>query len=189
MIAFVITGPSGAGKGTILREVLKHDLDLRVSVSHTTRSPRPDEIDGREYHFVSREKFISMIGDGAFLEYATYNGNMYGTSYEAFRSALNSGGRVILEIECEGAEQVRKRLSSVATVVSIFIRTELGILRERLQKRGTDSLRVIDERIKLAGVELRREKEFDYIVDNDKTVECAADAVLSVIRSRSELAA
>jgi len=190
MIAFVITGPSGSGKGTILRELRKLEPRLRVSVSHTTRSPRPGEVNGREYHFVSRDKFISMMGDGAFLEYATYGGNLYGTSYEAFRRALDEWGKVILEIECEGADQVRKRFSGDATtVVTIFIRTSLEQLRERLVKRGADSPVEIEKRLKMAVLELERQKEFDYIVDNDLNVGDAVVAVRSVIQHRAALAA
>lgn len=189
-MAFVITGPSGSGKGTILREVLKAERDLKVCVSHTTRTPRAGEVDGREYHFVSRDQFISMIGDGAFLEYATYGGNFYGTSYEAFRTALNEGGKVILEIECEGAQQVRKRFSGeTVSVISIFIRTSLDELRNRLVKRGADSPVVIEERLKIASLELERQGEFDYIVDNDLHVGAAVVAVLSVIRHRTSIAA
>lgn len=188
MIAFVITGPSGAGKGTILRELLKLESGLRVSVSHTTRSPRPGEVDGRDYHFVSREQFDSMVKNGAFLEHAPYGGYLYGTSQEAFQTALDAGGKVILEIECEGAQQVRTRfLGEKTVVVSIFIKTSPEQLRARLVKRGADSPAAIEERLEIAALELPRQREFDYIVDNDLPVDHAVKAVLSIIRSRLAL--
>jgi guanylate kinase len=161
---FVVAAPSGAGKSSLVRELLGRDDGLRLSVSHTTRPPRPGEEDGREYHFVSRARFEEMRLADEFLESAEVYGNGYATSSAWIRSQLQAGEDVILEIDWQGARQVR---SLFPECVSIFILPpSLATLRERLEGRGTDSREVIERRLAAAREDLSHVDEFEYVIIN-----------------------
>lgn len=178
---FVISAPSGAGKTSLVAEMLHADQKLGVSVSHTTRPMREGEKDGINYHFVSRDEFEAMIGAGDFLEHADVFGNYYGTSHVWVRKMLASGRDVILEIDWQGAEQVRRL---VPECVSVFIVPPSSeVLRERLVGRGTDSPEVVERRLSEAREECRHIGEFDYLIVNDDFQEALAD-LLAIAHSQ-----
>jgi guanylate kinase len=156
----VVTGPSGVGKGTLIRALCREFPDLRLSVSATTRPPRSGEQDGLDYHFLGAEEFEKRVQDGDFLEHATYAGNRYGTLREEVEK-----GPVVLEIEVQGARQVREALPSA---VQVFIAPPSNdVLRERLIGRGTDSPETIRARLAEAEDELRAKDEFHHVIVND----------------------
>ncbi|MDD4076798.1 MAG: guanylate kinase [Bacilli bacterium] len=177
----VLSGPSGVGKGTVRSALFKMEgHDLVYSVSMTTRGPRVGEIHGKEYYFVTREEFERNIRDGKMLEYAEFVGNYYGTPLAGVQEHLAAGREVVLEIEVQGAEQVRAKMPDA---VLIFIAPpSLAALYKRLLIRGTESEEHIRQRIEKAKREINMAYEYDYIVVND-TVENAADKVLAIIRS------
>jgi guanylate kinase len=177
---FVITGPSGVGKGTLIRELLKEVPDLELSVSATTRAPREGEVDGRDYHFLTPEQFDRRKDENDFLEFASYSGNRYGTLRSEVERRLEGGNSVVLEIEVQGAQQIRQiDLDSV----QIFIAPpDPEVLRERLAGRGTDSLEAIDSRLKVAEQELAAQGDFDYCVVNGE-VRRAAEELIGIVRS------
>ncbi|WP_456380835.1 guanylate kinase [Thiolapillus sp.] len=177
---FIISAPSGAGKTSLLRELLKVDNGLVLSVSHTTRSPRPGEQDGVHYHFVTVEEFMSLAGEGAFLEQAQVFDNYYGTSQAGVESQLRAGLDVVLEIDWQGARQVRKAFPDA---ISIFvIPPSIAALRERLGNRGQDDEETIERRMKDARNELSHYAEYDYLVVNDR-FEDALDDLACIVRS------
>lgn len=172
---FVITGPSGVGKGTLIKRLLAACPNLELSISATTREPREGEVDGRDYHFLSREEFDERIDAGDFLEFATYSGNRYGTLRSEVEKRLDAGHSVVLEIEVQGAQQVR---ATAADSVQIFIEPpDPAVLRERLAGRGTDSAEAIDNRLKTAEIELASRDDFDHQVVNDDLDRAAAELV------------
>ncbi|MBN7768499.1 guanylate kinase [Marinobacter daepoensis] len=178
---FVISAPSGAGKTSLVAEMLRQDGRLGVSVSHTTRGMRDGERDGVNYHFVSRDSFESMIAAGDFLEHAEVFGNYYGTSQTWVRETLSQGQDVILEIDWQGAEQVRRLIPEC---VSIFIvPPSAEILRERLVGRGTDAPEVIERRLSEAEEECRHAVAFDYLVVND-VFATAQEDLLAIVRAQ-----
>ncbi|MFO8140738.1 MAG: guanylate kinase [Marinobacter sp.] len=178
---FVISAPSGAGKTSLVSEMLRQDSQLGVSVSHTTRSMREGEQDGVNYHFVDRSEFEAMIGRGDFLEHADVFGNYYGTSQVWVRDTLAKGQDVILEIDWQGAEQVRRLIPEC---LSIFIvPPSAEALRQRLVGRGTDAPDVVERRLSEAEEECRHAVEFDYLVVNDDFDVALAD-LLAIVRSR-----
>jgi guanylate kinase len=162
---FVITGPSGVGKGTLIATLLERVPGLELSVSATTREPRAGEVDGRDYHFLSREEFDRRIEAKDFLEFATYSGNRYGTLRSEVERRLSAGHSVVLEIEVQGAQQVR---AAKPESVQIFIAPpDPSDLRSRLEHRGTDSAEAIDSRLDTAEIELAAQGDFDHRVVND----------------------
>lgn len=177
---FVITGPSGVGKGTLIRELLQRVPDLELSVSATTRAPREGELDGRDYHFLTPEEFEQRIEENDFLEFATYSGNRYGTLRSEVDRCLEGGRSVVLEIEVQGAQQVR---AAKPDSVQIFIAPpDPAVLRKRLLGRGTDSTEAIDERLKVAEQELAVQDDFDHQIVNDDITRAAGELV-EVVRS------
>lgn len=161
---FVISAASGTGKTTLVSRLVQQHPNVRVSVSHTTRPPRADEVNGQHYHFVSEEEFVRLAGEGAFLEHAQVFGNYYGTSYESVQSMCEQGYDVILEIDVQGAQQVRKALPEA---LSIFILPpSLAVLEQRLRQRQTDSEEVIARRLSEAVDEIQQALTFDYVVSN-----------------------
>ncbi|MBW0148646.1 guanylate kinase [Marinobacter arenosus] len=178
---YVISAPSGAGKTSLVAAMLRADQKLGVSVSHTTRPKREGEQDGVNYHFVTRDSFESMIGRGDFLEHADVFGNYYGTSHTWVRETLAKGRDVILEIDWQGAVQVRRLMPEC---VSIFIVPPSSeVLRERLTGRGTDAPDVVERRLTEAAEECRHALEFDYLVVNDQFELALAD-LLAIVRSQ-----
>jgi guanylate kinase len=162
---FVITGPSGVGKGTLIRELCQRVPDLELSISATTREPREGEADGRDYHFLGREEFDRRVEEGDFLEFATYSGNRYGTLRTEVERRLAAGHSVVLEIEVQGARQVR---AAMRESVQVFIAPpEPAVLRDRLNARGTDAPDAIDARLEVAAQEMAAQDEFAYRVVND----------------------
>ena len=161
----IVSAPSGAGKTSLVEALLKADPRLSVSVSHTTRDIRPGETDGRNYHFVDHAQFVAMREAGEFLESADVFDNLYGTSRTAVREQLDDGWDVILEIDWQGARQVRAIFDSV---VSIFvIPPSRATLRSRLQARGRDNAKVISDRMRQAINEMSHYRDYDYLVVND----------------------
>jgi guanylate kinase len=171
-LLLVVSGPSGSGKGTVLSSLFERRNNLFYSVSATTRSPRPGEIDGREYYFLTRQEFERKIDDGGMLEHACYCDNYYGTPRSAVEEQCNNGIDVILEIEVQGAMQVKKAWPDCVT---IFIEPPSPQeLERRLRGRGTESDEVIKNRLNTAMQEINHVREYDYIVVNDEVEEAAA---------------
>jgi guanylate kinase len=162
---FVITGPSGVGKGTLIEQLLQRIRELELSISATTREPRAGEVEGRDYFFLAPEEFRRRLEAGDFLEHASYSGNYYGTLREEVERRLAEGKSVVLEIEVQGARQVR---DAMPDAVLIFIAPpDEGVLRERLEGRGTDSAEAIEQRLRTAEIELGARSEFPLEVVND----------------------
>jgi guanylate kinase len=161
---FLVVAPSGAGKSTLVNALLEQDGGIALSVSHTTRPPRPGEADGREYHFVSVEEFMQRRAAGEFLESAEVHGNFYATSRTWIEQRVNAGTDVLLEIDWQGARQVKARFPHA---VGVFILPpSIDALEARLQKRGQDSATVISRRLLAAGSEIAHAPEFDYVIIN-----------------------
>ena len=178
-IRIVVSAPSGCGKGTILAEVMK-DEKFYYSVSATTRSPRPGETDGVNYHFLGREQFEELIKTGGMLEYAEYCGNYYGTPRDKVLEKINEGKNVILEIEVQGAMQIREKCPEA---VFVFIAPpSVAELRNRLEKRGTETPEVINQRVSEATQEISFAYRYDYVVVNN-ILEDAVNDFISVIRA------
>jgi guanylate kinase len=170
---FVITGPSGVGKGTLISTLLGRVPGLELSVSATTREPRGGEVDGRDYHFLTAEEFDRRIEREDFLEFATYSGNRYGTLRSEVRKRLDAGHSVVLEIEVQGARQVR---AAMRESIQVFIAPpDPKVLRERLESRGADSAAAIDARLEVSEQELAAQGEFAHCVVNDDLGQAAAD--------------
>ena len=162
---YVVAAPSGAGKSSLVKALMELDAAVRPSVSHTTRPPRGQEKDGREYHFVSDEAFDALIQQEAFLELATVHGHRYGTSRESIEQRIAQGADVVLEIDYQGALQIKKIF---ANAVLIFILPpSWDELRSRLQNRGEDSLDVIETRLKNAAHEMSQAPKFDFVIINE----------------------
>jgi guanylate kinase len=174
---FVVTGPSGVGKGTIIRALRERHPDLGLSVSATTRAPREGETDGEHYHFLTPEEFDRRVAAGEFVEHAAYSGNQYGTLRSELEKNAANGG-VILEIELQGARQVRETMPEAP---QIFIAPPTPeTLRERLIGRGTDSPEAIERRLQVAEEELAAQHEFEHVVVNDR-VDRAVDELDQII--------
>ena len=179
-LLIVYSGPSGCGKGTIMKKLLEQYEDIVLSVSMTTRKPRPGEIDGVHYYFTTREEFEQMQSLGAFLESAEYNGNYYGTPESNIRNWLAEGKNVILEIEVQGAEKVMDYRSDL---VSIFITIpSMEELYRRLKGRNTETEETIQKRMDVAKRELQRAFRYDYVVINDE-VDLAVERINTIIEA------
>ncbi|MHB8241668.1 MAG: guanylate kinase [Solirubrobacteraceae bacterium] len=163
---FVITGPSGVGKGTLIRGLMARVPALELSVSATTRAPRPGEEDGVDYHFLTREQFDQRVSEGDFVEHADYAGRSYGTLRSELEQRVRSGVPVVLEIEVQGARQVR---AAMPEAVQVFIAPpSLPALRTRLVGRGTDDEPEVERRLRVAEEELTAQPEFGHVVVNDR---------------------
>lgn len=179
----VLSGPSGVGKDTLIRRLLELDRNLRYSVSCTTRPPRPGEIDGVNYTFISRERLQQLIEEGAFLEYAEYDGHMYGTLKERVERALAEGHDIVLKIDVKGAEQVREK---VPDAVFIFVAPpSLQELERRQEQRNSESSGEMAARRKIAELEMTFASKYDHVIVNDN-LERAVAEVLAVIRDARE---
>jgi len=172
---FVITGPSGVGKGTLIRLLRERVPELALSVSATTRAPRPGEVDGVDYHFLSDEAFAAKVAAGEFVEWAEYSGRRYGTLRSELQRHVDDGRPVVLEIEVQGARQVREAMPEA---VQIFIEPpSFDALKDRLVGRGTDHTEEVDRRLAVAREELAAAGEFHHRVVNDRLDEAVARLV------------
>ena len=182
-IPFVVSAPSGTGKTTVCQRVVSSDPAIEFSISHTTRKPRSGETDGVDYHFTDTHRFRELTEEGRFVEHAEYGGNLYGTSHEAIDGPLERGHDVLLEIEVQGAGQIRDRRKDARFI--FLVPPSMDELEQRLRGRGTDAPDVIEHRLAIAGNELRAVHRFDYVVVNDD-LERAVEAVLEIIAAERE---
>ncbi len=179
-VLYIVSAPSGAGKTSLVKALLKSDPAIRLSVSYTTRTSRPGETDGRDYHFVTRQRFETMLSEGEFLEHAEVYGNFYGTSKGSIAHDINMGHDILLEIDWQGAAQVK---SHFRESVSIFILPpSFKALRTRLKGREQDSDEVIERRLAAAAHDVAHASEFDYIMVNDDFDHALQD-MLAITRS------
>jgi len=177
---FIVSAPSGAGKTSVIKALLKKDKHIKLSISYTSRPQRPVEVDGRDYHFVSEEAFKRMQTQGDFLESAQVYGNWYGTSQKWIKAAIESGQDILLEIDCQGAAQVRNIFSYA---IGIFILPPSNkLLEERLVTRDQDHADVIKKRLVAAREEVSHVNEFDYVIINDE-LENAVDNLACIINA------
>ena len=177
---FIVCAPSGAGKTSLVNALLDREPDIELSVSYTTRVPREGEIDGRDYHFVSREQFLEMAASGDFLESAEVHGNLYGTSQAWIEARMREGRDIVLEIDWQGAQQVRRLISQA---VGVFILPPgLDALHRRLTARGKDTNAVIERRLANAREEIGHVGEFDYVIIN-QTFDVAVVDLVSIVRA------
>jgi len=177
---FVVAAPSGAGKTSLVAALLTRDPGIRLSVSYTTRAPREGEVDGREYHFVARAKFEAMIAAGDFLEHASVHGNYYGTSRHWIAAELAGEHDVLLEIDFQGAAQVRRLFPAMTGI--FILPPSLAELKRRLETRGKDSPEAIAKRLAAAREEISHVLEFEYIIINESFESALAD-LLAVVRA------
>ena len=177
---FIVCAPSGAGKTSLVRELLARDPNVHLSVSHTTRAPRPGEQGGRDYHFVTRPEFQAMLERAEFLESADVHGNLYGSSQAWIEAHRGRGHDIVLEIDWQGAQQVRK---VIPEAMGIFILPpSLEVLRQRMMDRRQDSAAIIERRLKAARGEIAHLEEFDYVIINNNFDEAVGD-LASIVRS------
>lgn len=181
---YIISGPSGSGKDTILKEVLKIRNDVFFSISHITRGMRNGEVEGEKYHFISTDEFKEELANNVFLEYNEYSGNFYGTPKAPIEEHLAAGDDVVIECDVNGADALRKLLPGV---ISVFIMPpSFEVLQKRLSGRGTETAEQIERRMNEALNEIRRADEYDYIVVNDD-LSIAVDDFLTVLKSNKLL--
>lgn len=181
---YVLSAPSGCGKGTVLAEVFKAMPNLSYSVSATTREPRPGEVDGVNYYFVSKERFSELINNDGMLEYASFVDNYYGTPKAQIMQKLEAGEDVILEIETAGAMMIKAVYPE--SVLIFMLPPSIGELRRRLIKRGTDSIEIINKRVAQAVREIKHAPSYDYIFINDE-LEKAVEDLTAILKSSKHL--
>jgi guanylate kinase len=179
-LPFVISAPSGTGKTSVCRKVVERDPQIELSVSHTTRKPRPTERDGVDYHFVTVEEFRALVDRDAFVEHAEYGGNLYGTSWRSVEGPLRRGRDLLLEIEVQGARQIRTRRSDARLL--FLLPPSMEELSRRLRGRGTDDGVEVARRLEIVSRELRAVHDFEYAIVNDD-LEAAVVAVCEIVRA------
>jgi guanylate kinase len=182
-LILILSAPSGAGKTSLCRELFKTFSDMKESVSYTTRAPRPGEVEGEAYHFVSREEFERMVDEDAFAEWALVHGNMYGTALRTLEEARKNGIDLVLDIDCQGALRLKEQFDGG---VYVFIMPpSMDELRRRLENRSTDVQEVIERRIVRAAEEIREARWYDYIIINDDfEVACRELAAIVIAHRR-----
>ena len=174
----IITGPSGVGKGTVVKSILEKDKNIWLSISATTRKPRKGEKNGREYYFLTKKIFKEMINNEMFLEWAEFAGNYYGTPIDIIKEKIKQGYKVILEIEVEGACQVRGKFPKTTSI--FLLPPSKEELEKRIRNRGTDDENSILQRLKRADFEMNSSKDFDYVLKNHEISE-TVDEILNII--------
>lgn len=185
-LVYIISAPSGSGKSTLVNELLKSVSDLEFSISYTTRSPRGSETNGRQYYFVSRPEFETMIRNGDFLEHAEFDGNLYGTARRFLHEAEQSGRDLLLDIDVQGAEQIQQKLTNATSI--FILPPNRKILVERLRKRGEDRDEVIQRRVAAATREIENYDRYNYILINDHLEE-SIEILQAIVRSERLLRA
>jgi guanylate kinase len=178
----IISSPSGGGKGTLIKEVLRTVPDIAYSISFTTRALRGAEIDGRDYFFVSRAEFENLIDQGEFLEFAEVHGNFYGTSIKQVQNEIERGRDVILEIDVQGAASIRKILPEAVTI--FILPPSFEVLQNRLKKRATEKKADLDLRLRNSFAEVERYREFEYVVINDDVARTTKDLQIVILAER-----
>ncbi|KKO46225.1 guanylate kinase [Arsukibacterium ikkense] len=182
---FIVSAPSGAGKSSLINALLKTHADMQVSVSHTTRAPRPGEVDGVHYHFISVEQFKKLIADNEFLEWAEVFGNYYGTSRSAIINNLRQGIDVFLDIDWQGARQIRQQ--APGTLGIFILPPSMAALEQRLLQRGQDSEQVIAKRMAQAQSEMQHADEYEYLIINDDFNQALSELAHIVLSQRNSL--
>lgn len=180
----VVSGPSGVGKGTVVKELIGSNKDCALSVSATTRSPREGEAHGVNYFFITKEEFTQKINNNEMLEYAEYCSNFYGTPKDYVLKSVEQGKNIILEIEVQGALNVKKIIPEAVTV--FVMPPSLQELEDRLRGRGTETDEVVGQRLKTAMAEIKQAPQYDYIVVNNTVMQCVADIVSIIIAERQK---
>jgi guanylate kinase len=178
-ILFILSAPSGAGKTTLCKKLLRRFSEIRFSISHTTRPPRPDETEGVDYFFITREKFLAGIENSTWAEWAEVHGNYYGTSMSFLNQSLSSGIHVLLDIDIQGARQILQKYPDAITV--FIMPPSIEILRSRLRKRGTESEDMIEQRIMNAKQEIQSKDLYRYIIVNDN-LEDSTEALCRIVK-------
>ena len=175
-LLIILSGPSGVGKGTVRRQIMKDGgIDLTYSVSMTTRLPRDKEVDGVDYYFVSKEEFKKRIAEGKFLEYAEFVGNYYGTPLDKVEELRKQGKNVFLEIEIKGATQVLSKVKDEGVISFFLLPTTFDSLEARIRKRKSESEEVIQERLQKGRSEMTMTQNYDYIIKNDQVIRAARE--------------
>ena len=185
-LLIVVSGASGTGKGTVCRKILTDLPEVAYSISATTRAPRPGEVDGKEYYFISRDEFQAWIADGKFLEYAEVYGNFYGTPLNKITERLNRGEDILLEIDVQGALNVKRKFPE--GIYIFLLPPSLEELKRRIEGRGTENPESLARRLKNAVAEIKIGLEYDYVVVNDSIDDAAAQikAILTAERCKTE---
>lgn len=181
-LILIISAPSGAGKTTLCHHLLKRFPAMRESISYTTRSPRPGEVDGEDYFFVSRERFLTMVEEDAFAEWAEVHGNLYGTALKTLEDARRNGIDLVLDIDCQGALRLKENFEGGAYI--FILPPSMNELRRRLESRSSDAQEVIERRILRASEEIREARWYDYIIIND-IFEKAIDELSAIVTAHS----
>jgi guanylate kinase len=184
---YVVSAPSGAGKTSLVKALMERDPRIRFSVSYTTRKPRPNEVPGRDYHFVTQERFAEMVARGELLEHAQVFDHWYGTGMRAVEDALTNGEQLLLEIDWQGARQVRARLPEARSI--FILPPSRAALERRLRARSTDSDEVIERRLRDAATDIGHWSEFDFVVINDRFEQALEDLRAIALDQGGRLAA
>jgi len=181
-LILILSAPSGAGKTSLCRELFKTFPDIKESISYTTREPRPGEVDGEAYYFVSQDQFEQMVDEEAFAEWALVHGNMYGTALKTLEDARKNGVNLVLDIDCQGALKLKEQFEGGVFV--FILPPSMDELRRRLENRSSDSQDVIERRIARAADEIRESRWYDYIIINDNFEVAAGELAAIVVAQR-----